>query len=77
MVKISTIFLCIYAYITINNRKLAIYNWNKLSCILFYFIIYNKAILLGIISKLYNIQGTKIIKAITIGNSIVQQKDIN
>jgi hypothetical protein len=33
--------------------------------------------LLGIISKLYNIQGTKIIKAITTGNSIVQQKDIN
>ena len=40
-------------------------------------IIYNKLILLGIISKLYNIQGTKIIKAITIGNNIVQQKDIN
>jgi len=31
----------------------------------------------GIISKLYNIQGTKITKAITIGNNIVQQKDIN
>ena len=33
--------------------------------------------MLGIISKLYNIQGTKIIKAITIGNNMVQQKDIN
>ena len=33
--------------------------------------------MLGIISKLYNIQGTKIIKAITRGNNIVQQKDIN
>jgi hypothetical protein len=42
-----------------------------------YIHIYSKAILLGIISKLYNIQGTKITKAITIGNSIVQQKDIN
>ena len=39
--------------------------------------VYNKAILLGIISKLYNMQGTSIIKAITIGNNIVQQKDIN
>ena len=39
--------------------------------------IYNKAILLGIISKLYNIHGTSMIKAITIGNNIVQQKDIN
>ena len=39
--------------------------------------LYNKLILLGIISKLYNIQGTKIIKAITMGNRIVQQKDIN
>ena len=38
---------------------------------------YNKCILLGNISKLYNIQGTNIIKAITIGNNIVQQKDIN
>ena len=38
---------------------------------------YNKEILLGIISKLYNIQGTKIINAITIGNKTVQQKDIN
>ena len=34
-------------------------------------------ILEGIISKLYNIQGTNITKAITIGNNIVQQKDIN
>ena len=33
--------------------------------------------MLGIISKLYNIQGTNTIKAITIGNSIVQEKDIN
>ena len=33
--------------------------------------------LLGIISKLYNIQGTKTTKAITIGNNIVQQNDIN
>lgn len=33
--------------------------------------------MLGIISKLYKIQGTKIIKAITIGNKIVQQNDIN
>ena len=31
----------------------------------------------GIISKLYITQGTNIIKAITIGNSTVQQKDIN
>ena len=38
---------------------------------------YNKEILLGIISKLYNIQGTRIIKAITTGNSTVQQNDIN
>ena len=33
--------------------------------------------LLGNISKLYSIQGTNIIKAITKGNNIVQQKDIN
>ena len=32
---------------------------------------------MGIISKLYKIQGTNIIKAITIGNKIVQQNDIN
>jgi hypothetical protein len=31
----------------------------------------------GIISKLYIIQGIKTIKAITIGNNIVQEKDIN
>jgi len=31
----------------------------------------------GIISKLNNTQGIKITKAITIGNKIVQQKDIN
>jgi len=41
------------------------------------FLVYSKLILLGIISKLYSIEGTNIIKAITIGNSIVQQKDIN
>jgi hypothetical protein len=29
------------------------------------------------ISKLYNIQGTNTTKAITTGNNIVQQKDIN
>ena len=34
-------------------------------------------ILEGIISKLYKIQGTNITKAITIGNNIVQQKDIS
>jgi hypothetical protein len=33
--------------------------------------------LLGIISKLYNIQGTKMTKAITTGSNTVQQKDIN
>jgi len=33
--------------------------------------------LLGIISKLYNIHGTNTIKAITKGNNTVQQKDIN
>ena len=33
--------------------------------------------LLGMISKLYNIHGTNITKAITRGNNIVQQKDIN
>jgi hypothetical protein len=33
--------------------------------------------LLGIISKLYIRQGTKTISAITIGNKIVQEKDIN
>jgi hypothetical protein len=42
-----------------------------------YFIDYNKEILQGIISKLYKIQGTKITKAITIGNNIIQQKVIN
>jgi hypothetical protein len=31
----------------------------------------------GIISKLYKMQGINITKAITIGNNIVQQKDIN
>ena len=31
----------------------------------------------GIISKLYNMQGTNTTKAITIGNKTVQQKDIN
>jgi hypothetical protein len=38
---------------------------------------YSNEILLGIISKLYNIQGTSIINAITIGNNTVQQKDIS
>lgn len=33
--------------------------------------------LTGNISKLYRIQGTKIIKANTIGNKTVQQKDIS
>jgi len=31
----------------------------------------------GIISKLYNMQGTSTTRAITIGNKTVQQKDIN
>ena len=43
----------------------------------FFTYIYNKYILLGIISKLYCIQGTNIIKAIIKGNSTVQQNDIN
>jgi len=34
---------------------------------------YNKGILQGIISKLYNIHGTSIMNAITIGNKTVQQ----
>ncbi len=34
-------------------------------------------IFVGIISKLYKIQGTKTTNAITIGNNTVQQKDIN
>ena len=34
---------------------------------------YNKGILQGIISKLYNIHGTSIINAMTIGNNTVQQ----
>jgi len=38
---------------------------------------YNNEILLGIISKLYCIQGINTINAITIGNNMVQQKDIN
>ena len=33
--------------------------------------------LLGIISKLYTIHGTKTMKAITIGNNIVQENDIS
>jgi len=33
--------------------------------------------LLGIISKLYITQGTNTMSAITIGNKIVQEKDIN
>jgi len=39
--------------------------------------IYSSVMLLGIISKLYKIQGTKIINAITIGNKIVQLNNIN
>jgi hypothetical protein len=38
---------------------------------------YSKGILQGIISKLYNIHGTSIINAITIGNKTVQQYDIS
>ena len=37
------------------------------------YLIYKKGILQGIISKLYKIQGTSIINAITIGNRTVQQ----
>jgi hypothetical protein len=37
----------------------------------------SKAKLPGIISKPYKIHGTKTTKAITIGNSTVQQKDIS
>jgi len=36
-----------------------------------------KGILHSIISKLYNIHGTSVIKTITIGNKLVQQQDIN
>lgn len=39
--------------------------------------VYNKGMLQGIISKLYKIQGTTIINAITIGNKTVQQYDIS
>jgi len=38
---------------------------------------YSKEILLGIISKLYSIQGTNTTKAITIGSNMIQQNDIN
>jgi len=38
---------------------------------------YNKKILLDIISKLYNTHGSNMIKAITKGSNIVQQKDIS
>jgi hypothetical protein len=41
------------------------------------YICYNKYILLHIISKLYKTLGTNIINAITIGNKINQQYDIN
>ena len=37
----------------------------------------SKEILTGIIPKLYRIQGTSIINAMTIGNSTVQQNDIS
>ena len=40
-------------------------------------IIYNNIILVGNISQLYIIQGINIIKAITRGNNIIQQYDIN
>ncbi len=52
-------------------------------CFIFFYIFlyhmpfYNKGILLGIISKLYKIQGINTIKAITTGSKTVQQKDIN
>ena len=39
--------------------------------------IYSRAMLLGIIFQLYIMHGTNIIKDITMGNSIVQEKDIN
>jgi len=38
---------------------------------------YNRTILFGNRSKPYNIQGTSIIKATTIGSNTVQQNDIN
>ena len=38
---------------------------------------YYLKILLGIMSKLYNIHGTNIIKPITMGNKIVQENSIN
>lgn len=38
---------------------------------------YNRETLLGIISKLYRIQGTSIIKPIMTGSKTVQQNDIN
>jgi hypothetical protein len=46
---------------------------------MFFFIklIYNKEMLLGIISKLYKTQGTNTINATTRGSNTVQQKDIN
>lgn len=42
-----------------------------------FLIFYKRETLVGMISKLYKIQGSNIIKAITNGNSIVQQNDIN
>ena len=41
------------------------------------YIYYNTTILFGNTPKPYKIQGTNIIKATTIGNNTVQQKDIN
>lgn len=38
---------------------------------------YNRNVLVETIWKLYNIQGYSIMRAITIGNNIVQQNDIN
>lgn len=42
-----------------------------------YLSFYNRQILEGMMSKLYIIQGTSTIKAITIGNKIVQENDIS
>ena len=53
-------------YITNQNKNIYIN-------IIIIFIYYNNAKLVGIISKLYNIHGTSIINATTIGNKTVQQ----
>lgn len=51
------------------------YNFLKVNgCTTIIFVlVYNKGIFTGIISKLYNIHGTSIMNAITIGNKTVQQ----